>query len=162
MDCSLPVSLSMGFSRQGYWTGLPFPSPGDLPNPGTEPRSPPLRADALPSEPLGKPHFEGKDWLSNIIPIMQLSNLKSNFNIIITRYSFHKKALVHLPSCFTRGTGWQRHCLVPDARILGGSNGPREESGGKDHLLSNYIYTYSIVSIPCLLFPSRSFPHTTW
>ena len=42
---------SMGFSRQEYWRGLPFPSPGDLPDPGIEPRSPALQADALPSEP---------------------------------------------------------------------------------------------------------------
>ena len=47
--------LSMGFSRQEYWSGLPFPSPGDLPNPGIEPRSPTLQADSLPSEPPGKP-----------------------------------------------------------------------------------------------------------
>ena len=47
--------LSMGVSRQEYWSGLPFPSPGDLPNPGLEPRSPALRADTLPSEPPGKP-----------------------------------------------------------------------------------------------------------
>ena len=44
----------MGFSRQGYWSGSPFPSPGDLPNPGIEPRSPALWADALPSEPPGR------------------------------------------------------------------------------------------------------------
>ena len=44
---------SMGSSRQEYWSGLPFPSPGDLPNPGTEPRSPALQADALTSEPPG-------------------------------------------------------------------------------------------------------------
>ena len=49
------ASLSMGSSRQGYWSGLPFPSPGDLPDPGIEPRSPALQADALPSEPPGKP-----------------------------------------------------------------------------------------------------------
>ena len=42
---------SMGFSRQEYWSGLPFPSPGDLPDPGIEPRSPTLQADALTSEP---------------------------------------------------------------------------------------------------------------
>ena len=42
------------FSRQEYWSGLPFPSPGDLPDPGIEPRSPSLQADALPSEPPGK------------------------------------------------------------------------------------------------------------
>ena len=47
--------LSMGFSRQEYWSGLPFPSPGDLPDPGMEPRASALQADALPSEPLGKP-----------------------------------------------------------------------------------------------------------
>ena len=46
---------SMGFSRQDCWRGLPFPSPGDLPNPGIEPGSPALQADALPSEPPGKP-----------------------------------------------------------------------------------------------------------
>ena len=40
----------MEFSRQEYWSELPFPSPGDLPNPGIEPRSPALQADALPSE----------------------------------------------------------------------------------------------------------------
>ena len=46
---------SMGFSRQEYWSGLPFPSPGDLPNPGIEPGAPALQADALTSEPPGKP-----------------------------------------------------------------------------------------------------------
>ena len=56
MDFSLPgSSLSMEFSRQEYWSGLPFPSPGDLPDPGIEPRSPTLQADSLPSEPPGKP-----------------------------------------------------------------------------------------------------------
>ena len=49
--------LSREFSRQEYWSGLPFPSPGDLPNPGIEPRSPALQANALPSEPPGKPFF---------------------------------------------------------------------------------------------------------
>ena len=44
----------MGFSRQEYWSGLPFPSPGDLPDPGIEPRFPALEADALTSEPPGK------------------------------------------------------------------------------------------------------------
>ena len=45
---------SMGFSRKEYWSGLPFPSPGDLSNPGSKPRSPALLADALTSEPPGK------------------------------------------------------------------------------------------------------------
>ena len=46
------VPLSMRFSSQGYWSGLPFPSQGDLPNPGIEPRSPTLQVDASTSEPL--------------------------------------------------------------------------------------------------------------
>ena len=46
---------TMGFSRQECWSGLPFPSPGDNPNPGIEPGSPALQADALPFEPPGKP-----------------------------------------------------------------------------------------------------------
>ena len=45
---------SMGFSRQQHWSGLPFPSPGYLPNPGRKPGSPTLQADASPSEPPGK------------------------------------------------------------------------------------------------------------
>ena len=49
------ASPSMGFSRQEYWHGLPFPSPGDPPNPEIEPGSPALEADALTSEPPGKP-----------------------------------------------------------------------------------------------------------
>ena len=49
--------LSMGFSRQKYWSGLPFPSPGDLPDPGIEPGFPTLEADALTSEPPGKPQY---------------------------------------------------------------------------------------------------------
>ena len=50
--CQAPQSKEL--SRQGYWNGLPFPSPGDLPDPGIEPGSPTLQADSLPSEPPGK------------------------------------------------------------------------------------------------------------
>ena len=57
VDCSPPGSLSMEFSRQEYWSGLPFPSPGDLPDPGIKPRSPTLQADSLTSEPPGKPTY---------------------------------------------------------------------------------------------------------
>ena len=48
----------MGFSRPECWSGLPFPSPGYLPNPGIEPRSPALQADSLLTEPPGKPVYE--------------------------------------------------------------------------------------------------------
>ena len=65
------ASLSMGFSRQAYWSGLPFSSPGELPNPEIELRSPTLQADSLPSEPPGnhihvlgedKSEFESTQW----------------------------------------------------------------------------------------------------
>ena len=59
MDHILPGSSVMEFSRQEYWSALPFLSPGDLPDAGIEPGSPALQADALPSEPPGK-------WLSTV------------------------------------------------------------------------------------------------
>ena len=52
------ASLSIEFSRQEYWSGLPCSPPGDLPNPGIKPRSPTLQADSLPSEPRGKPGWQ--------------------------------------------------------------------------------------------------------
>ena len=53
----------MEFSRQEHWSGLPFPSPGDIPDPGIKPVSPALQADCLPSEPLGKPRKGGgRGW----------------------------------------------------------------------------------------------------
>ena len=56
MDCSLPGSSVYGVLEwQEYWRGLPFPSPGDLPDSGIRPRFPTLQVDALPSEPPGKP-----------------------------------------------------------------------------------------------------------
>ena len=48
----------MDFSRPEYWSGWPFLSPGDLPNPGFEPRSPSLPVDSLPAQPQGKPHYQ--------------------------------------------------------------------------------------------------------
>ena len=55
MSCSPPAPLSIGFPRQEYWSELPFPSPGDLPDPGIEPGSSALQADSLLVEPPGKP-----------------------------------------------------------------------------------------------------------
>ena len=66
--------LSMGFSRQEYWSGLPIPSPGNLPNPGLEPSSPTLQADTLTSEPSGKP----KHLLICVSLIADVSVSKSN------------------------------------------------------------------------------------
>ena len=68
--------LSMGFSRQEYWSGLPFPSPGDLPNPEIEPRCPTSQADSLPAEPQGKPKDTGVGslfLLQRIFPTQELN-----------------------------------------------------------------------------------------
>ena len=67
----------MEFSRQGCWSGLPYPSPGDLPDPGIEPGSPALQADSLLSEPPGKP------YVTHILP-----QLKQFFKL-------HNKNRVH-------------------------------------------------------------------
>ena len=64
LTVNLPTPLSMGSSRQEYLNGLPFPSPGDLSNPGIEPRSPTLQTDSLLSEPSGKPKNTGLGSLS--------------------------------------------------------------------------------------------------
>ena len=60
------VPLSIGFSRQEYWSGLPFPSPGDLPDLGIEPGSPALQADALTSKPPGKSKIDLYIFLSAV------------------------------------------------------------------------------------------------
>ena len=65
MDCSLAVSSICGiFQAREYWSGLPFPSPGDLPDPGIKPRSPTLQAESFPAEQPGKPKNTGVGGLS--------------------------------------------------------------------------------------------------
>jgi len=57
----------MEFSRQEYWSGEPFPSPGDLPNPGIEPGSPALPAESLLSEPPGKPILQSYSYQNHMV-----------------------------------------------------------------------------------------------
>ena len=76
------TSLSMGFSRQEYWNGLPFSFPEDLPNPGIEPRPPTLKADALPSQPPGKSlKFVYREGEKNITLVCFLLLLKREIKI---------------------------------------------------------------------------------
>ena len=69
MDCSSQAPLSIDFFRQEYWSGLPFPSLGDLPDPGIEPRSLALQVDSFTTEPPGKLEDMGRDysWLQNLV-----------------------------------------------------------------------------------------------
>ena len=72
MDCSLPGSSIHGIFQARYWSGVPLPSPGDLPDPGIEPRSPALQADALPSEPPGKP-IMAEEELKSLLKVKEES-----------------------------------------------------------------------------------------
>ena len=71
--------LSMIFSRQGYWSGLPFPSPGDLPNPGIKPGSPALRADSLLTELQGKPCLIKVLTFSCCVTLTKFLNLSEGY-----------------------------------------------------------------------------------
>ena len=64
----------MGFSRQEYWSGLPFPPPGDLPDPGIEPGSPTLEADGLTSEPPGKMALDVGDFKRRLFQVTAWKN----------------------------------------------------------------------------------------
>ena len=79
---------SMAFSRQECWSELPFPSPGDLPNPGIEPGSPALQPDALPSEPPGKPKT---DYNYNAVLIKILMTFFTKLEQIILKFVWNQK-----------------------------------------------------------------------
>ena len=72
------ASLSMGFSRQKYWSGLQCPSPGDLLDPGIKPMSPAQQADSLPSEPPGKPLLLDRCLIRNQHPCKPKENSSSD------------------------------------------------------------------------------------
>ena len=75
----------MDFSRQEYWSGLPFPSPGDLPNPGIKPGSPALEADTLTSEPhIYARHATFKNNLLELLLLEIKHNLEITFKLNIT------------------------------------------------------------------------------
>ena len=82
--------LSMRFSRQEYWTGLPFSSPGDLPDPGIEPKCPTLQAEALTSEPPGKPKPPSCPLTAhkNLFPF-NIESLGLNFPTLFQIILFH-------------------------------------------------------------------------
>ena len=87
VGCQAPLSLE--FSRQECWNGLPFPSPGDLPNPGIKPRSPALQVYSLPSEPPGKPMdcsipgFSVLHYLSEFAQIMSIESVILSNHLIL-------------------------------------------------------------------------------
>ena len=94
----LTLIQSMEFSRPEYWSGWPFSSPGYLPNPGIEPRSPTLQADSLPAEPQGKPKKTGVGSLSLLQQIFPTQELNRGF-LHCRRIFFLPTELSGKPSC---------------------------------------------------------------
>ena len=133
------------FSRQGYWSGLPFPSPGDLPNPGIEPRSPALQADSLPTELQGKPS-----------DCANTSDNRTNYCTMLI-FLFFKKAFIYLLSLwffffYNMSIKWLAHLffkwsinptpippnILPKVHCL---SVPMEMSSSLDLLLSCHLGT---------------------
>ena len=81
---------SVEFSRPEYWSGQPFPSPGDLPKPGIKPRSPTLQVDSLPAEPQGKPKNTGVGTLPLLQPIFPTQ--ESNQGLLHCRWILYQLA----------------------------------------------------------------------
>ena len=118
---------SMGFSRQEYWSGLPCPSPGDLPDPGIEPGSPTLQTDSLPSEPPGNPCLGNwtttnvsKTYVIVLWPLMGRTVLsavwKTVFQITILRLASIKFFILSWIDCWlifllTAGNDWEEVVL---------------------------------------------------
>ena len=90
--------LSMGFPWQEYWSGLPCPPLGDLPNPGIKPRSPALQADSSPSELPGKPKNTG---LSSLSPLQEIfPNQESNWGLLHCRWILYQLGYQGSPILF--------------------------------------------------------------
>ena len=101
---------SMGFSRQEYWSGLPFPSPGDLPNPGIKPRSPALQADTLTSEP------PGTVWITTNWKILQEMGIPDHVTFLLRNLYADQEATVrtgHVTTdWFQIGKGVSQDCIL--------------------------------------------------
>ena len=113
--------LFMGFSRKEYWSGLPCPSPGDLPNPGIKPRSPALQVDSLPSVPPEKSKNTGVSSLSllqRIFPTQELNQGLLPCRWILYQLSYQGSPVwLSFKNCYvTTGWHWQNHLDQWDRR----------------------------------------------
>ena len=134
----------MEFSRPEYWSGWLFPSPGDLPSPGIEPRSPTLQADSLPIEPQGKPKNTGVSSLSllqGIFPTQELNQGLLRCRWILYQLSYQESMIISLYPKVPLVVSWERYklqfffnlvyflsFLIGSLGFPGGSDG--KESGG--------------------------------
>ena len=98
---------SIEFSRPEYWSVWPFPSPGDLPNPGIEPRSPTLQADSLPAEPPGRPESTGMGSLSLLQGIFPTQELNQGLLHGVARITAHHIRAFSLTLASTLSCHWK-------------------------------------------------------
>ena len=115
---ALQVPLSMGFPRQEYWSGLPFPSPRDLPKPGIEPTSPALADRFFTTEPSGKPkccHQVIQNFRVVIFPL----NGRKSMQYLKTKLR-NMKDMYHLYWKLQKKTqrGGKLYCVLPDGKLL--------------------------------------------
>ena len=105
------ASPSMGFPRQEYWSGLPFPSPGGLPNPGIESRSPALQADALPSAPPWKLTIGYTHYLKERIHILNHMQKKKKF-----RFKYVKQNKTSHKNCKSKFLQTETECILKTSK----------------------------------------------
>ena len=131
-DCSPPAPLSMEFSRQEYWSGLPFPSPGALPDPRIKPKCPTLQADSLPSEPPGKPiHIQESATTQNGVGV----DVENCFT---------------MSCCTEHGAFPQQAHLILTPKEMGPSRGQHWTRSQKTQGCSCCSITSSVISAPDL------------
>ena len=112
LACQAP--LSVGFSRQEYWSRLPYLPLGDLPNAGIEPRSPTLQADSLPAEPPEKPENTGEGSLSllqQVFPAQELNRRLLHCRQILYQLS-HQGSLMSQAASKSKNI-WKQHRVIP-------------------------------------------------
>ena len=132
--------LSKGFSRQEYWSGLLFPSPQDLLNPGIEPGSPALQANSLPYEPPGKPHYRGLECKSRKSRDTSRTRQVWPLN---TKWSRAKANRVLPREC----TGHSKHLFQPHKRGLYTWTSPDGQYWNQiDYILCSQRWRHSIQS----------------
>ena len=104
-----------GFSRQEYWSGLPCPPPGNLPNPGIEPRPPALQADSLPSEPLGKPMSTGVGSLTifeGIFPTQELNQDLLHCRCVLYQLDYQGRPMSYLTQDYLQKVRFCSHITL--------------------------------------------------
>ena len=142
----------MEFSRPEYWSGQPFPSPGDLPNPGIEPRSPALQVDSLPAGPQGKPKDTGVGSLSLLQEIFPTQG--SNWGLLHCRQILYQLSYQGSPASISSdGNAPRVGHLSPTAHLPWMTLQCPRSDGSWDLCLNQEVETFCSREAPPACFP---------